>query len=573
MFAGMQPAHARTMITDWYIKDLQSEIVVNKDSSLTITENIQADCGDLPEKHGIFRIVPLYYQKTATEKINMPVHLISITDFNGNKLNYSTIEDTYNKTLTWKIGDADRTVQGVNNYRIKYKVENAIRTYNEKFDEFYWNLNGAFWDLEIDNFSAKIIFPTEIGKNNTQIDYYTGSFGTKDKSMAKFDWQDDHTLVFQSLAMLPIKNGITASVTFPKGIVTPYVIPWWVTYWWIFEIFFFFIPVVISLFAAISLWWKYGRDPNLHKTIIAEYEPPEKLSPMEIGMLSKHGNFDNSYISAGIIDLAVKKIIKIEEIPKTWLLGSADYKLIFDRAVADKTTLDDGERILLNKLLVYAGNNELLISSLKEKFYTSIPDIEKSVKNSLINKGIFDNSGFKMQTMMIWIMVGMFLFTVCSFALLIKYTIGFPLGMGLGAVFFLIAYFFMAKLSLKGAETLWKTKGFKLFMETAEKYRQQFNEKENIFEKLLPYAMVFGITALWIKKMKEIYGEKYFDSYHPAWYAGASLASFNVDNFSKSLNSMSSSMSSTMSSSPSSSGSGGGGFSGGGGGGGGGGGW
>ena len=52
----------------------------------------------------------------------------------------------------------------------------------------------------------------------------------------------------------------------------------------------------------------------------------------------------------------------------------------------------------------------------------------------------------------------------------------------------------------KGAELLWRIKGFKLYMETAEKYRQQFYEKENIFEKLLPYAMVFGMTEIWVKK-------------------------------------------------------------------------
>ena len=43
---------ARDSITDWYIKSLNTGIVVNRDSSLDITENIQADCGNLPNKHG-----------------------------------------------------------------------------------------------------------------------------------------------------------------------------------------------------------------------------------------------------------------------------------------------------------------------------------------------------------------------------------------------------------------------------------------------------------------------------------------------------------------------------------------
>jgi len=119
---------------------------------------------------------------------------------------------------------------------------------------------------------------------------------------------------------------------------------------------------------------------------------------------------------------------------------------------------------------------------------------------------------------------------------------------------------------------MWEVQGFKLYMETAEKYRQQFYEKENIFEKFLPYAMVFGITGLWIQKIKQIYGEKYFETYHPVWFTGAGISTFNVNSFTSSLNSISSSIAANISS-PSGSGVGGGGGAGGGGGGGGGGGW
>jgi uncharacterized membrane protein len=129
---------------------------------------------------------------------------------------------------------------------------------------------------------------------------------------------------------------------------------------------------------------------------------------------------------------------------------------------------------------------------------------------------------------------------------------------------------FMDKLTLRGAELRWRIKGFKLYMNTAEKYRSRFQEKEGMMEKLLPYAILFGITKKWLKKMKAIYGEKYFATYHPAFMAGA-LAAANFDSFTSAMNEISSSIASNVS--PSSSGSSGGGSSGGGGGGGGGGGW
>ena len=76
-----------------YLKNFETEIVVNKDSSLLVTEKITADFNSLPDKHGIFRILPT--QTRTTEKtVKTPVELISITDFNGQPLRYSTIKNS-----------------------------------------------------------------------------------------------------------------------------------------------------------------------------------------------------------------------------------------------------------------------------------------------------------------------------------------------------------------------------------------------------------------------------------------------------------------------------------------------
>jgi uncharacterized membrane protein len=103
-------------------------------------------------------------------------------------------------------------------------------------------------------------------------------------------------------------------------------------------------------------------------------------------------------------------------------------------------------------------------------------------------------------------------------------------------------------------------------MEMAEKYRQQFNEKENIFEKFLPYAIMFGITKKWINAFKNIYGEKYFAAYHPYWFYSVSGSPFDMDSLNSAISGISDSIGTA-------SGASGGGASGGGGGGGGGGGW
>ena len=127
----------------------------------------------------------------------------------------------------------------------------------------------------------------------------------------------------------------------------------------------------------------------------------------------------------------------------------------------------------------------------------------------------------------------------------------------------------MAQRTAAGRDLLQHTLGFRLYMTTAEKYRQQFAEKAEIFTQLLPYAIVFGCVNLWAKAFEGI-----DTSATNTWYAGP--GPFQAALLSSSLESMNSSISSAISFTPSSgssSGFGGGGSSGGGGGGGGGGSW
>lgn len=89
-----------------------------------------------------------------------------------------------------------------------------------------------------------------------------------------------------------------------------------------------------------------------------------------------------------------------------------------------------------------------------------------------------------------------------------------------------------------------------------------------LYEKLLPYALLFGIEQEWIRQFADLYKEQ------PEWFAGDSTM-FQATAFTHAVGGFTSSTNQSFAPPSSSSGSGfgGGGFSGGGGGGGGGGGW
>ncbi len=129
----------------------------------------------------------------------------------------------------------------------------------------------------------------------------------------------------------------------------------------------------------------------------------------------------------------------------------------------------------------------------------------------------------------------------------------------------------MPKRTKYGNEMLGKIKGFKKFLETAEKPKLEAMVMENptYFYDILPYTYVLGVSNKWIKKFETISLQA------PIWYEGYS--SFDTASFGSFMNSTMQSASNAMSSSPSSDSSGssssGGGSSGGGSGGGGGGSW
>ncbi|PIZ76687.1 hypothetical protein COY05_00335 [Candidatus Peregrinibacteria bacterium CG_4_10_14_0_2_um_filter_38_24] len=588
-FAFGFSASARDNVDYWYIKDFQSEIVVNKDSSLLITEKITADCGSCFNKHGIFRILPTETNTTAGT-FKRPVELISITDFDGNSLQYDETNDS--GTVTWKIGNPDVTVQGLNYYKIVYKVQNAVYFGGENFDELYWNLNGNFWDMETDNFSADIVFPEEVNEGNSALNYFTGEFDSVSKDLAEYTWVDDNTLRFYSVGTLGLGDGITVSAMFPKNIFTPYQFTFFELYgeyfWWI-------IPFIVFIFCFI-MWKKHGDDPENDKSIMPEFGSPEDLTPMQMGVLMDDGAFDNKFITASLINLAVHGFIYIKEIESKVLLvfTSKDYEIsslkedihvgkgiseadvivyrnLFEvGAVVSLFSMIAGGIFIDKKNKIYphpVTGFTVKLSDLKNHFYKALEPIKKQVLKELHEKDLLEKHGLMFKSA--FFTVAVLLYFVLVLLLTLDFFDAFSLfAIFLSALIFFLFSFIMPKKTVKGVELERRIKGFKMYMKTAEKYRQKFYEEENIFERFLPYAIVFGITSLWAKKMVSLYGEKYFYSHYPIWFSSSS-GSFDLGDFSTNMTSLADSISSNVSSP--SGGSGGG--SGGGGGGGGGGGW
>ena len=552
---------ARQSVNGWYIKDFKTNIQLNKDSSATITEYITADCGQSRGKHGIYRIVPTKVGRDD-QAVKTPVELISITDQNGQAYKYQTTKDSINQTVTWKIGDPHKEVKGENHYQIKYRVSNVIRQ-QDNFDEFYWNILGAFWDMDIDNFSAWIIFPPEIKADSVVIDYYTGQVGQKNKDLANYRWLNN-ILVFESTKTIPKNNGITISLSFAQNIFIPdesaelvgkttiveKIISKYLAFFAIANL---LLLSFLALIAGLIIYLKHGRNPKDKRPVIAEYGPPDNLDPLAVGTIWQDRLLVNKFMTALIISLAVKGVIKIKEEIKDHIF----YKLT-DNPKAENS-LSNSEKTLLNELFK-DGTTVVKKSELSSNFYTKVFNLHHQAVNELKENGYFEKATFKWRNILL--IAAIVLMAVSPIA---------------GIILFVFYAITSHKKTPKGMDALLKIKGLKLYMETAEKHRQQFYEQENIFDQLLPYAIIFGLTKQWVKKMADIYGPEKIETTVATWYVGGNfhLADINdlADSLNNSITQISQSIHNLSGSNWSSGGSYGSGSSGGGGGGGGGGGW
>jgi uncharacterized membrane protein len=264
--------------------------------------------------------------------------------------------------------------------------------------------------------------------------------------------------------------------------------------------------------------------------------------------------------------LAVNGYIKIKKIAKKNIWGKEDYKLILLNKSLAKLAPSEQE-ILKGLFGPSLENDAVLLSVLEDQFITTVNASTYEAKKKLKEAGLIDEVGKTL--MIVMIILSFILFSGSIILLIISGWLAF--GFALSAIIMFFFAIVMPRHTLRGLELAWRIKGFKLYMTKVEKYRQQFNEKENIMEKFLPYAILFKITDQWIKNMQNIYGASSMAHYTPIWFYGGNFNNFDAKQFNSMISNFSTSMNATMVAS--SSGAGGGGFSGGGGGGGGGGGW
>lgn len=557
---------------NWDIPSFNTDITVREDGSFLVKETIVADFSR-ESHHGIFRTIPVQYRDANDHTLKLRYNVVSVEDENGNDWWYETSRD--GDYLKVKTGDPDRYLQEPATFIITYEIQRAVSFQFDDHDEVYWNATGDEWEVSILESSAAIHLPASVSAEDLRATCFTGAYGSNTQE-CEFRIEGN-SIYYESLRAFAPYEGLTIVAGFPKGVVEQasfaQQLIWFFTDNWP-----YLIPF-ITFFTLLYLWYTRGKDPATNRdTVMPHYEAPEDITPAEAGTLIDE-KVDMHDLSSTIVDMAVRGYLKIKETKKKKLLWGEEYEYEFIK-IKDFNNDSKLEKHEIKTLeAIFGTGQSKKLSDLKNKFYKDLPKIKEYIYDSLVSKGYFPRNPDKIRQNywgagLFMLMGPFFIFG----AFVDTGLISLPIAVAISGVIVMIFANAMPAKTKKGVDAYYKILGLEEYIDTAEADRIKFQEKENLFMKLLPYAMAFTIADRWSKAFEGL-------NKIPNWYESDDpnmLNSFNTYYFINRLDSMSNQMNTAFTSAPRSSSSGGswsggsgfsGGFSGGGFGGGGGGSW
>ena len=564
------------------IEDFSVAIEVDESSTLEVTETIRLRFDG--QWNGIHRSIPVASRTPQGLTHHIGLHLQDVTDERGQRLKVERRRhgnDVDLKIYMPNAADAVRTVV------IRYRVDHGLRFF-EDHDELYWNVTGDQWPYPIGAARVKVTLPERLV--NVRANAFTGTAGSKERTASIMidgiaHEPDDafkpagespppdsgsHVVEIAASRALGIREGLTAAVAWNPGVIrrpSAWAKAWsaWCT--WLVDH-----SLVAGIFGGpimlwgllFSRWWRVGREPRMGP-IVVQYEPPAGLGPGEAGTLIDNKP-DNRDLIAGLVDAAVKGVIRIREVtPGGWLTKATYAFELLEPPInwQAKGVNASGERILRgifnSETPQAAGHDDILATvmstALEDKFHTHLPTIRDALYDDLVERGFYAERPDKVTNR--YLVFGVLSnIGIVSLAILAGmtsqgsardfYTVA-ALVMGfLTLLFFTIFATIMPARTVAGVRARAAIRGFREFLSRVETHRlASMPLTPELFERYLPYAIALGVERRWARSFEDICAVP------PQWYAGSHrIDSFDPTTFSHSLGQMSNVTAGVMTSSP-----------------------
>ena len=605
------------------LNSLDFNVTVNADGSMDIIETWNIRISKTNTLFKTFKKDNSKYTKITNGKVSkINRNGLEESLYNTNEYAYHVPDDSYyfldrgsEYEVAW--GTGYESSSGTEKYKISYHVEGAVAKYND-VSEIYWQFLGSDFEIPANKITGKINLPFGIeNKEDIRVWGHTpdlnGTIYTTSNNKVEFEVLDNKAnkmvevrltiptdIIYYSDRVYntnKLEEIISEETRWANEANTSKVI----------KIIIACIACLAIVFILIYFLIKYIKILTSTKKQVASMHfdyfrdiPRKDASPAE-GLYieeNKYGSFDTNDLgrifSSTILNLSLKKALKIERIvdengkedsriqlliqDANMITNKNDEICIYNflkEACQNKVlglfktqrdNSNDNTSITMNELKRYIEANSQKVVSLKN-------NIDKIVKNNLINLKILTKEGIRKKSNIVASITILFVLVFFGIVFLVASdmvtanfkTVGIPWYILLIIGILLVVIITIGNIANKrisaytqlGLDEQDKWKAFKKYMEDFSLLNEKSLPDLVLWEKFLVYATAFGISEKVIKQLKIVYPN--YDSMDYSIYPNMYIL-MHMD-FTSSFNSVSHSMSSAFSSGTGA----GGGFSGGGG--------
>jgi len=157
------------------IRSFDVVIDVGANGSFTVEERIRWDF-EGASKHGIYREIPIAYERPGSADYRIDVRVDRVTDAQGTPWPMKT--SRAGGYLRIRVGDPERTLTGQQDYWFRYRVGRGLLFFPDH-DELYWNATGTEWAFPIERAEAYVTVPP-VGDRRIELACYTGPVGSRE---------------------------------------------------------------------------------------------------------------------------------------------------------------------------------------------------------------------------------------------------------------------------------------------------------------------------------------------------------------------------------------------------------
>jgi uncharacterized membrane protein YgcG len=604
----LMPASAFASTENFYFENFDADYYVTKDSNgvskMKVVENFTTVFPDYNQNKGICRMIPFTNQDGANITLDSLTRNDITVKRNGNpEPIYSITKDSnYYEVCTGN----DDYVLGTQVYTFEYEFKRVVTDFVD-YQEIYWDTNGTGWFQKFNKVTARVHFvDADVAKAFDGGKWcYVGKYNVSGSERCEISEISDG-LQFSTGKLDRFEN-VTFDIEFNPGtFVVPGPIYNLMIIWLMIVV---IVICIIIIVLAIIKHFKLSEKRKYYKNnfVKPEYQPHEKLDISELTEMYI-GKKQDSKIGV-MLDMLVKKqirLIKEDDKKKKWKIEIVKFDAINEEGKILLQILNNGSAVEQGDVINIKQNApSSSLQKLGEKYKNIV--ISKLKQHQLSDKGYI--YGLNTNVSIIATAIASLVMGFMTFAITLTAieairddlsVVGILVGedyvpyvnaivVGVSMFIQLIIRSVNKKYEVRTKEGLEAARfmdGLRLYISMAEADRLKFlqsvngvdisnNGIVNLYEKLLPYAAIFGLEKSWMKELEKYY--KIEDVKEPEWYrSGLSSSDMfvlmsrstryatNATHYSNSYSSGGGGFSSGFS------GGGGGGFSGGGGGGGGG---